>query len=84
MDATRPGLSPVCYDVGDDSLSVTVVDASDGEGGWLLPSEGAPAYHPGEEYEFLGGTDAAAGELLYLGGRAPGRVRIDIRAFTRG
>ena len=37
-----------------------------------------PAYEPGEEYRFLGGTDAATGERLYVAGRVPARVRMKI------
>ena len=82
LDASATGV-PVRYQVGRDSLSVTVVEASDGAGGPLGPAAESPAYHPGEDYEFLGGTDAANGELLYLGGCAPARVRIDVKVETR-
>ena len=78
-----PGGVPVRYQVGSDSLSVTVVEASDGAGGALVAAGEPPVYHPGEDYEFLGGTDAATGELLYVGGRAPARLRIDVKADTR-
>ncbi|GAA2624248.1 hypothetical protein [Paractinoplanes durhamensis] len=61
------------YRVGDDELVVTV----DGP-----PAEsGEPGYHPGEEYEFLGGTDAASGELLYVCATAPARLRMRITAI---
>jgi hypothetical protein len=58
------------------------VEASDGAGGVLAAAVEPPVYHPGEDYEFLGGTDAATGELLYLGGRAPARLRLHITAHT--
>jgi hypothetical protein len=47
-------------------------------------SSSVPTYEPGEEYRFLGGTDAATGELLYLAGRVPGRVRLRITADPLG
>jgi hypothetical protein len=60
-----------------------VVEASDGAGGPLGPAGEPPVYHPGEDYEFLGGTDAASGELLYLSGSAPARLRVDVKVDTR-
>jgi hypothetical protein len=62
------------YAVGEDSIAVTVVEAGDGMGGALVLSDAPPAYDPGEDYRFLGGTDAATGELLYVAGRAPSRL----------
>ena len=70
--------SEVRYRVGTESLSVTVVEADDGRGGPLRESGAAPAYHPGEDYQYLGGTDAAGGELLYLAAQAPARLVVDI------
>ena len=67
------------YRVGEDQLSVTVSEATDGRGGPLRAAVANPAYHPGEDYDFLGGTDAASGMLLYVSGQAPARVLIDIR-----
>lgn len=67
-----------CYRVGGDALRVDVVEASNTRDGPLAPAESDPGYHPGEEYEFLGGTDAVSGELLYLSGKAPARLRIRI------
>jgi hypothetical protein len=70
---------PACsYRVGDDVLGVAVLSASDGAGGPLAPSESCPGYQPGEDYEFLGGTDAADGELLYLTGRSPAQLRLGV------
>lgn len=43
-----------------------------------VAAPGTAAYMPGEEYEFLGGTDAAAGPRLYVTGRAPGGARVSI------
>ncbi|WP_277207530.1 hypothetical protein [Isoptericola croceus] len=37
------------------------------------------AYRPGEEYEYLGGTDAMGGTRLYVTGRAPGTTTVAIR-----
>ncbi|MEV6344020.1 hypothetical protein [Actinoplanes sp. NPDC051851] len=59
------------YRVGEDVLSVTVT-------GPVPESESTAGYHPGEDYEFLGGTDAASGERLYVSGKAPGRLRMHI------
>ena len=67
------------YQLGEDQLSVTVTEATDGRGGPLRAAAANPAYHPGEDYDFLGGTDAATGMLLYVSGQAPARVQIDIR-----
>lgn len=60
------------YRVGDDTLSVTLLEAPD------TPAEAGPGYHPGEEYEFLGGTDAAGGVRLYVTGKAPSRLSLRI------
>ncbi|MDI6100383.1 hypothetical protein QLQ12_17385 [Actinoplanes sp. NEAU-A12] len=62
------------YRVGGDELRVTVTEAA------ATPAESEPGYHPGEEYEFLGGTDAAGGERLYVSGKAPARLRLRISA----
>ena len=81
LDASgRPATAS--YRVGDDALSVTVSDASDGSGGPLAAAEEEPVYRPGEDYEFLGGTDAVTGELLYVAAKAPARVQIDISASS--
>ncbi|BEL04757.1 hypothetical protein Q0Z83_029480 [Actinoplanes sichuanensis] len=53
-------------------LDVTVVEAAE------TASESEPAYHPGEDYEFLGGSDAADGVRLYVTGKAPSRLRLRI------
>jgi len=50
----------------------------------LEPSAGsaadvAPFYEPGEEFTFLGGTDAVRGTRLYLTWRSPAAVRLGIR-----
>lgn len=66
------------YRVGDDVLAVTV-DEESGDGSGPPPAaESQPGYHPGEEYELLGGTDAASGELVYVCARAPGRLRMRV------
>jgi len=80
LDATAPAAAR--YQVGGDALTVTVVEASDGRGGPLPAADADPAYEPGEEYRFLGGTDAVAGVLLYLAGKAPARVRMRISTDT--
>ncbi|ALV47253.1 hypothetical protein MB46_18905 [Arthrobacter alpinus] len=38
----------------------------------------APGYSPGEDYEFLGATDATTGRHAYLTGNSPGRFSIDV------
>jgi hypothetical protein len=43
-------------------------------------SHGALLYHPGQEYEYLGGTDATTGERLYVTGTAPSKLMLRIRA----
>ncbi|WP_431930145.1 hypothetical protein [Nonomuraea jabiensis] len=68
-----PG-EPAAYRVGDDSITATVPDMS------MSASHAVPAYEPGEEYRFLGGTDAVSGERLYVGGRVPGRLRLRLSA----
>ncbi len=57
-----------------DGLRVTIAEAPQ------TASESEPGYHPGEDYEFLGGTDAADGVLLYVTGKAPSRLRLSIVA----
>jgi hypothetical protein len=43
--------------------------------------EAGPArYHPGEDYTYLGATDAAGGRRAYIVGSAPGVARVLIRA----
>lgn len=37
-------------------------------------------YRPGEDYDYLGGTDGVAGPRAYITGTAPGRVTIELRA----
>ncbi|GIE33847.1 hypothetical protein Ait01nite_068920 [Actinoplanes italicus] len=63
---------PATYRVGGDELRVTVAEAPG------MPAESDPVYHPGEDYEFLGGTDAVVGELLYVTGKSPSRLRLRI------
>ncbi|GLY04547.1 hypothetical protein [Actinoplanes sp. NBRC 101535] len=65
------------YRVGDDSIQISVTAADH------APADGPPAYHPGEEYAFLGGTDAASGEILYVTGKAPARLRLNLLSTSR-
>jgi hypothetical protein len=60
------------YRVGGDELRVTVAEAPQ------VASESGPGYHPGEDYEFLGGTDAAEGVRLYVTGKAPSMLSLRI------
>ncbi|MCP2329479.1 hypothetical protein HDA40_007986 [Hamadaea flava] len=71
------------YRVGDDVISIDLSEASDGAGEVVAAAHAAPSYEPGEEYRFLGGTDAAAGELLYVSGRVPACVRLKICVANR-
>src|SRR5699024_968586 len=40
----------------------------------------SPRYNPGEEYEYLGGTDATTGKHLYVTGLTTGQVSIRLEA----
>jgi hypothetical protein len=64
------------YVVGADAIRVEV----DG----IAPGGDPKPYFPGEEYAFLGGTDAAGGVRLLLGGVAPARFRLALRAERAG
>jgi hypothetical protein len=75
---TQTGTATADFRVGGDTISVSVLEVSDGSGGSMPACHSVPAYEPGEEYRFLGGTDAATGELLYVAGRVPARVRMKI------
>jgi hypothetical protein len=46
----------------------------------LYRADGPGRYRPGEDYAFLGATDAAMGDRVYLTGRSPGRVTLTLRA----
>jgi hypothetical protein len=70
---------PASYAAGADAVQVTVTDAGDGSGGAFVPADGPVRYEPGEEYSYLGGTDAVGGERLYLAGRAPSRLTVLLR-----
>ncbi|MFI7128764.1 hypothetical protein ACIBQ1_23885 [Nonomuraea sp. NPDC050153] len=71
-----PG-EPAVYRVGDDAITVTVPARS------TAASHAVPGYEPGEEYRFLGGTDAVSGERLYVAGRVPGRLRLRLAVTHR-
>ncbi|TDC35999.1 hypothetical protein [Micromonospora sp. KC213] len=78
----RVGAAPVTasYRFGRDEITIALVEASDGQDGAWSAACSAPSYEPGEEYRFLGGTDAATGTRLYLVGRVPARLRMLISA----
>lgn len=59
------------YEVDGHAITVTLVDGPDTP---ALAAE--PSYEPGEEYRYLGGTDAATGQLLYVTGRVPAHLRL--------
>jgi len=63
------------YRASDDAIVVTP-DAG-------YRANGVAAYRPGEDYAYLGATDALTGDRLYLTGRAPTRIRIELRAERR-
>jgi hypothetical protein len=70
------------YQAGDDVIAVGV----DLEAGGPLAgpeASGILTYDPGQDYSFLGGTDATAGEHLYLGGYGPHTLRVSLRARRR-
>lgn len=46
-------------------------------------ADGVAAYRPGEDYAYLGATDALRGDRLYLTGRAPTRLAVELRAERR-
>jgi len=72
--AAEPG-ARATWTVGDDALDVEVLEASGAD----AAGAAAPApYEPGEEYGFLGGTDAAGGVLLVLSGGTPSGLRLRI------
>jgi hypothetical protein len=79
LDAPPPAATgPVAatYQVNNDAITVALMAASDRHGGPLPATSSVPGYEPGEEYRFLGGTDAATGTLLYVAGRVPARVQL--------
>lgn len=41
-----------------------------------------PLYRPGQDYSFLDGTDATAGEHVYITGRSPGSFTLTLQAAT--
>lgn len=70
------------YQAGDDLIGVDVdLEAGDPLAG--PEASGVLTYDPGEDYTFLGGTDATAGEHLYLGGYGPHTLRVSLRAGRR-
>lgn len=85
LTGTRPLAVPGCselvegwahYRVGDDAVEL-------GPGAGEGPDR-PPVYDPGEAYTFLGGTDATTGVKVYLTGRTPGRLRLELRVLDRG
>jgi hypothetical protein len=71
------------YRVGDDEIGVDVsVDA----GGPLAEPQDSNAlvYDPGQDYTFMGGTDATAGERVYLGGYGPHTLSVSFHSRRLG
>jgi len=73
LDATAPASATYRYE--NDAITISLLEA-------VPAASAAPAYEPGEDYRFLGGTDAATGERLYVTGRVPARVRMKINAAS--
>jgi hypothetical protein len=66
------------YQAGEDMIGVNVdLEAGDSLAG--PEASGILTYHPGQDYTFLGGTDATAGKRLYLGGYGPHTLRVSLR-----
>lgn len=63
------------YTRGRDAITVEL-DGLDGPG----PVADPAPYWPGEDYAFLGGTDAAGGMRLLIGGTTPTRFTVRLRA----
>lgn len=59
------------------------VDVTVGSGGPLAGPGDVRGYDPGQDYTFLGGTDATAGTRLYLGGYTPQTLRLSLRTRRR-
>ncbi|NHB84279.1 hypothetical protein G7085_05675 [Tessaracoccus sp. HDW20] len=74
-----------CVELGDGSARLDegvgryVVGTSAIEFGPGTGERGSAHYSAGEEYEYVGGTDAMGGPRVYLTGRAPGVARISLR-----
>jgi hypothetical protein len=67
------------FQAGDDMIVIDVdLEAGDPLAG--PESSDVLTYDPGQDYTFLGGTDATTGERLYLGGYGPNRLRVSLRA----
>jgi hypothetical protein len=65
------------YTAGGDQINVGVTVNS---GDPLAGPGDVLGYDPGQDYTFLGGTDATTGTRLYLGGHTPQTVRVSLRA----
>ncbi|GAA4770548.1 hypothetical protein [Microbacterium gilvum] len=70
-DDGRFGSAAVRYQHGGQAI----VFRADGESAADAPA----AYHPGEEYAYLGGSDAVAAPRAYLTGWSPGRRVVELR-----
>ena len=70
------------YQAGEDVIGVEVDLVA---GGPIAGSEASYilTYDPGQDYTFQCGTDATAGEHLYLGGYGPHTLRVSLRARRR-
>ncbi|WP_460796928.1 hypothetical protein [Microbacterium sp. GXF0217] len=60
------------YEADQAAIVVTVDDAHE--------THGLARYRPGEDYAFLGATDAMSGDRLYIAGRAPATLTVTLRA----
>ncbi len=66
------GTGPGRYRIGDAAIEFAAAPVHGGRGGYV----------PGEDYTYLGGTDAMIGPRVYLSGRTPGRSVVTIRAVS--
>ncbi|MDX3456429.1 hypothetical protein PV396_31550 [Streptomyces sp. ME02-8801-2C] len=73
---------PLTYRVGDDEIRV---EATVETGEPLVGPDRSDVlrYDPGQDYTVVGGTDAAAGNRVYLGGHGPQALTLTLRATSQ-
>ncbi|MEV5438298.1 hypothetical protein AB0K80_20130 [Streptomyces sp. NPDC052682] len=74
---------PMTYRAGDDEIRVAV-DVQAGEPLAGPDRNEVLRYDPGQDYTFLGGTDATTGERVYVGGYGPHTMTLALRAGRPG
>jgi hypothetical protein len=73
------GTGPMTYRAGDSEIRVEVgVEAGEPLAG--PDDHDILRYDPGQDYTFLGGTDAVTGERVYVGGHGPQTLSVALRA----